>query len=65
MVPLQTQPGFNLLWGMGGRGSPAFSDTRRRERFQGPWKGGVWKRSSRLRRHKLGPVSASLPEIAG
>ena len=43
MVPLQTRPLFNVSQGRGGRESPSFSDTRRRERFQGPWKGGVWK----------------------
>ena len=33
--------------------------------LEGPWKRGGWKSVGRLRRGTLGPISASLPEIAG
>lgn len=43
VVPLQTRSLFNVSQGRGGAVFPSFSDTRRRERFQRPWKRGVWK----------------------
>lgn len=76
VVPLQTRSLFNVSQGRGGAVFPSFSDTRRRERFQRPWKRGVWKgrdvqgdTSLALSRHSIqhgpGEDAASAERAAG